>query len=111
MSKTIYKVEASPSGREPHAAVSPGDTPRRRTLLWVLVGIVVVILAMIVAIVALNAVEGDAMGATGEYSATATHPGSAAATVSVGGAREVRSYSIPANSVTRPTTEAIGGMS
>jgi len=84
MSRTIYRVEETSSGEQSRAAVSRGETrsPRRRTLQWVLVGIVVVILAMIVAIVILDAGEREAVGAPGKSSATATYPEATMATAS-----------------------------
>ena len=84
MSRTIYRVEESSSGEQSRGAVSRGETrsPRRRTLQWVLMGIVVVILVMIVAIVILDAAEGEAMGAPGEPSSTAMYSESTMATAS-----------------------------
>jgi hypothetical protein len=72
MPKTIYRVGASSSGERSRAAVSPGETrdPRRRTLLWVLIAMAVVIVAMIVAIAALNAGEGEAASPTTSSVAT-----------------------------------------
>jgi hypothetical protein len=84
VSRTIYRVEAGSSGEQPRGAVSRGDTrqPRRRALQWVLMGIVVVILAMIVAIVILDAAEGEAAGAPGQPSSTAMYPQPTVATAS-----------------------------
>ena len=72
MPRTIYRVEASSPGERSRAAVSPGETrrPGRRTLLWVLVAIAVVILAMVVAIAALDAGEGEATSPTTSSAAT-----------------------------------------
>ena len=66
MSKTIYSVEGSPpgapsSGRTPSGA---GGEPRRRTLFWVFLALLVITLVMIAVIAVLGATES---GAAAEY--------------------------------------------
>ena len=86
MSKTIYRIDESPSGEPLSGPIAPGERSpsRRRTLVWVLAVLLAVTLVMIAVLAALGATDSGATGTSYKPIAPSTDsvPGTATTQVS-----------------------------